>query len=88
MITLCVEEESMEVLNAVTYPETKENPKHILECVVEVCKDMRPKEIIIRTQTIEWVLEDFCNKTDIKLVVRERLPEFDEVVSHLENEFS
>lgn len=88
IINLCVEEASMEVLSAVTYPEMKQNPEHILECVVEVCKEIRPKEIIVRNHTIEWVLADFCNKSDIKLVIRERLPELDEVIIQMENEFS
>lgn len=86
MIAICVDEKRMEILNAKTYPKTDKSPKEILDCLTEVCQQGRPKELIIRKNTIEWVVKEFCQKTGIKMRVRDRLIELDEVMDHMERD--
>lgn len=86
MLALCVEKGSGMVLNVKTFPEMSQAPKQILDCLAEVCIKERPKEIITRKDSIEWVIEDFCKKAKIQLTVAEELPELDDVMRSMEED--
>ncbi|MFC6465212.1 DUF6930 domain-containing protein [Marinilactibacillus sp. GCM10026970] len=55
--------------------------------IIDTCLQGKPKKLIVRKDTIEWIVREFCKKTGIKLVVKDNLYELDEVMEHMEIEF-
>ncbi|HBN84660.1 MAG TPA: hypothetical protein DDZ89_12525, partial [Clostridiales bacterium] len=42
-----------------------------------------PGEIIVRGEAMETILDDFCNKTNVKLTVVDRLPDIDNILEEM-----
>lgn len=86
-LVLCVDEADAKVVNAQSYADHEIDPKAILDVIIDTCLKGKPKKLIVRKNTIEWIVREFCKKTGIQLVVKDHLYELDEVMEHLEIEF-
>ena len=63
----------------------RDDDVHIcLNELVSFCMEQGvPGEIIVRGEAMETILDDFCNKTNVKLTVVDRLPDIDNILEEM-----
>ncbi|WP_208560079.1 DUF7309 domain-containing protein [Marinilactibacillus kalidii] len=86
IIMLCAEKGSGKVLNFKTLQDQTHVAQQVFNMLIEVCAKGKPKEIVVRKASIEWIVEDFCKKNNIKFKTAKRLPEIEAVMKDLNEE--
>lgn len=84
-LLLTVDAETGQVMNQDMYASKVEDPERVLHVLQILCETNKPERIEIREGSIKWIVEDFCIKVGIKLVVKEELSFIDEVMYELMN---
>lgn len=72
-----------EVLSQDMYERKEEDPESVLGMLQEICQTSKPKKIEVRQDSIEWIIEDFCHKVGIELIIKETLSAIDIVMYEL-----
>ncbi|MFO8069583.1 MAG: hypothetical protein R6U02_06420 [Alkalibacterium sp.] len=84
-LLLTVDAKTGEVWDQDMYESKREDPERVLGIIRILCETNKPDRIEIREDSIEWIVEDFCNKVGIELEVKEELQFIDEVMYELMN---
>jgi hypothetical protein len=72
-----------DVLDQYMYERIGEDPERVLGMLQEICQTSKPEKILVRQDSMEWVIEDFCYKVSIEHVLKEDLYAVDEVMYEL-----
>lgn len=84
-LLLMTDAKTGQVIHQDMYESKKDDPESVLGNLEDLCKTNKPERIEIRTDSIEWIVKDFCNKVGIELVVKQELNVIDKVMHELMN---
>ncbi|MFC6465216.1 DUF6930 domain-containing protein [Marinilactibacillus sp. GCM10026970] len=86
MLVLGIERSSGLVLDVKPYSNSSEMKQIVQKCLIDICSKGKPKEVLVRKNSIEWIIEDFCKKTNIKLKTVDQLEEVEAVMKEIHDE--
>ncbi|MEC6746915.1 hypothetical protein VXN63_00060 [Marinilactibacillus sp. XAAS-LB27] len=86
MLVLGIERGNGMVLDVKPFSNASEMKQIVQKCLMDICSKGKPKEVLVRKNSIEWIIEDFCEKTNIKLKTVDRLEEVEAVMKEIHDE--
>ncbi|WP_225743764.1 hypothetical protein [Marinilactibacillus sp. Marseille-P9653] len=86
MLVIGIERSSGLVLDVKPFSNASETKQIVQKSLMDICSKGKPKEVIVRKNSIEWIIEDFCKKTNIKLKTFDRLVEVEDVMKEIHDE--
>lgn len=65
------------------YESIEDDPERVINTLQLLCEQSKPANIKVRRGTIEWIVEDFCHKVGIELIIEKELNYIDAIMDEL-----